>query len=133
MRYNFSTMAPMDEFFSKVKIKNPFAKPEVPELSVEDLKRRLDEGQKVFILDVREPGEYEICRLPGSKLIPLANLVDRWQELDPSNEIVVHCKAGGRSARAVKFLQGKGFSKVFNLSGGVDSWADKIDPSMPRY
>lgn len=107
--------------------------PKVPEIPVESLKEKLDRKDNIFILDVRDPEEYEICRLPGSKLIPLAELAGRAEELDPNREIVVHCKGGVRSAKAVKYLQQQGFKNVVNLEGGVDAWAERIDPSMPTY
>ena len=103
-----------------------------PEITVEELKRKLDQGDDVFILDVREPNEYEIANL-GGHLIPLSELPERVAELDPYKEIIVHCKSGGRSARAVKFLQHAGFTKSKNLAGGIDAWAKKIDRSIPRY
>ena len=104
----------------------------VPEISVEELKRRLDAGEKLFILDVREPHEYQICNL-GGYLIPLNDLPRRMNELDSSTEIVAHCKMGGRSAKAVAFLQQSGFSKVHNLAGGITAWSDRIDPKVPKY
>ncbi len=86
-----------------------------------------------MILDVREPGEYQICHIDGSKLIPLADLPSRVNELDTADEIVVHCHHGVRSLRAVKFLKEMGFGKVKSLKGGIDAWAVNMDPSMPRY
>jgi adenylyltransferase/sulfurtransferase len=103
-----------------------------PEISVEELKIRLDHDDDLYILDVREPNEYEIANL-GGHLIPLAELPERVSELDPYKEIIVHCKSGGRSARAVRFLQNAGFKKVKNLAGGIDAWAQRIDPRIPRY
>ena len=105
----------------------------VPELTVQELKKKLDKKEEFFLLDVREPHEYEICKLPGSKLIPLGQLPQRVSELDSADEIVVHCKMGGRSARAVQFLLQSGFKKVKNLAGGIDAWAEEIDTSVPRY
>jgi adenylyltransferase/sulfurtransferase len=104
----------------------------VPETTVEELKRRLDAGEKVFVLDVREPHEYQICNINGH-LIPLGDLPKRMNELDSSREIVVHCKSGVRSAKAVAQLQQAGFRKVANLKGGILAWADKIDPKVPKY
>ncbi|HET9182930.1 MAG TPA: molybdopterin-synthase adenylyltransferase MoeB [Candidatus Angelobacter sp.] len=104
----------------------------VPEISVEDLKRKLDAKEDVFILDVREPHEYKICNINGH-LIPLNDLPKRVQELDPSREMVVHCRSGARSARAVGFLRQAGFQNVSNLAGGILAWADRIDPKMPKY
>ncbi len=104
----------------------------VPEIQPEELKRKLDLGDDVFILDVREPHEYEICNL-GGRLIPLGDLPSRVNELDSAREIVAHCRFGGRSAKAVEFLRQAGFLKVMNLSGGIYAWADKVDRSMPKY
>ncbi len=103
------------------------------EITPVELKRRLDAGDDLFILDVREPNEYQINRIPGSTLIPLGELPRRYQELDPDREIVAHCKMGGRSAKAVEFLRSVGFAKVKNLRGGVLEWIDKVDPSQPKY
>jgi rhodanese-related sulfurtransferase len=102
-------------------------------MTVTDLKRRMDTGDAPFILDVREKVEADICRLPGSHLIPLGELPRRLGELDPSAEIVVHCKSGGRSARAVSLLLEKGFAKPSNLTGGILSWINEIDQSLARY
>ncbi|HST78279.1 MAG TPA: molybdopterin-synthase adenylyltransferase MoeB [Verrucomicrobiae bacterium] len=104
----------------------------VPEISVEDLKKKLDAKEDIFVLDVREPHEYKICNINGH-LIPLNDLPKRVQELDPSKETIVHCRSGARSARAVGFLQQAGFRNVTNLAGGILAWADRIDPKMPKY
>jgi adenylyltransferase/sulfurtransferase len=104
----------------------------VPEIQVAELKRRLDAGEDIFILDVREPHEYQICNV-GGHLIPLGDLPKRIHELDSSREIVVHCKSGARSAKAVDFLRQSGFKRASNLTGGILAWADKIDPSIPKY
>ncbi|HXY04686.1 MAG TPA: ThiF family adenylyltransferase, partial [Terriglobales bacterium] len=104
----------------------------IPEIQVEELKRRLDAGEDLFVLDVREPHEYQICNI-GGHLIPLNDLPKRINELDSSREIVAHCKMGGRSAKAVQFLRQAGFQKVHNLKGGIIAWADRIDPKMPKY
>lgn len=105
---------------------------QVPAIEVEELKRKLDAGEDVFVLDVREPHEYQICNLKGH-LIPLGDLPKRVHELDSSREIVAHCRSGGRSAEAVEFLQKAGFRKVRNLTGGILAWADRIDSKMPKY
>ncbi|HVP64829.1 MAG TPA: molybdopterin-synthase adenylyltransferase MoeB [candidate division Zixibacteria bacterium] len=102
------------------------------EIEPDELKRRLDAGENVFILDVREPHEYQICNLHGH-LIPLGDLPQRVGELDRETEIVVHCKLGGRSAKAVELLRTQGFRNVKNLTGGIMRWAEKVDPTMPRY
>ena len=105
---------------------------DIPAISVEELKKKLDAKADVFILDVREPHEYQICNLKGY-LIPVGDLPKRVSELDSSREIVAHCKMGGRSAKAVNFLRRAGFTKVYNLTGGILAWADRIDPKMPKY
>ena len=105
---------------------------DVPAISVEELKQKLDAKADVFILDVREPHEYQICHLNGY-LIPVGDLPKRVHELDSSREIIAHCRSGVRSARAVNFLRRAGFKKVYNLTGGILAWADKIDPKMPKY
>ncbi len=104
----------------------------VSEIQVEELKRRLDAGEDLFVLDVREPHEYQICNIQGH-LIPLGDLPKRVHELDSSREIVAHCRSGVRSAKAVIFLQQAGFKKVHNLAGGILAWADRVDPRMPKY
>jgi len=104
----------------------------VPEITPRELKERLDRGDEIFILDVREPHEYQICNLKGH-LIPLGELPRRVHELDSSHEIVAHCRSGKRSAEAVDFLRKAGFRKVLNLRGGILSWSTEVDPSVPRY
>jgi adenylyltransferase/sulfurtransferase len=105
---------------------------QVPTISVEELKQRKDAGEDIFVLDVREPHEYQICNINGH-LIPLNDLPKRVNELDSSREIVAHCRSGVRSAKAVEFLRQSGFTKVRNLMGGILAWAEKIDPTMPKY
>jgi adenylyltransferase/sulfurtransferase len=104
----------------------------IPEIQPEEFKRRLDAGESIFVLDVREPHEYQICSIHGH-LIPLGDLPKRVHELDSSREIVVHCKSGARSAKAVDFLRQSGFKRVSNLTGGILAWADKVDSSLPKY
>jgi adenylyltransferase/sulfurtransferase len=104
----------------------------IQEITATELKARQDRGDKLFILDVREPHEYQICNLNG-KLIPLGELPRRVNELDSSVEMVVHCRSGKRSADAIHFLQTAGFKKLLNLKGGVLAWADEVDPRMPKY
>ena len=106
---------------------------ESDEMTPKELKTVLDEGGKPIILDVREPQEYDICRLPDSVLIPLGQLGERMEELNPDDEIVVHCKMGGRSAKAVEQMLKAGFTNVKNLTGGIDRWSQEVDPSVPRY
>jgi len=104
----------------------------VPEITPRELKEKLDKGEDIFILDVREPHEYQICNLKGH-LIPLGELPRRVHELDSAREIVAHCKSGKRSAQAVDFLRQAGFRKIYNLRGGILSWSTEVDSSVPRY
>ena len=104
----------------------------VPEIQPIELKARLDAGDDIFILDVREPHEYQICNL-GGHLIPLGDLPARMNELDSSREIVAHCRSGVRSAKAVTLLRQASFGKVKNLAGGILAWSDKVDPTVPKY
>jgi sulfur-carrier protein adenylyltransferase/sulfurtransferase len=104
----------------------------IPEITPKELKARLDKGEDIYVLDVREPHEYQICNINGH-LIPLGELPQRVHELDSSIEIVAHCKSGKRSAQAVEFLRGAGFKKIQNLKGGILAWSDEVDPSVPKY
>jgi sulfur-carrier protein adenylyltransferase/sulfurtransferase len=104
----------------------------VPEITPRELKARLDRGDDLYILDVREPHEYQICHLNGH-LIPLGDLPRRVNELDSSREIVAHCRSGKRSADAVSFLRQAGFKKIWNLKGGILAWSDEVDPKVPKY
>jgi sulfur-carrier protein adenylyltransferase/sulfurtransferase len=98
-----------------------------------EVKAKLDRGDKFVLIDVREPHEYQICKIPGARLIPLGDLPKRVNELDSADEIVAHCKSGVRSAKAVDFLKQAGFRKVRNMKGGILAWSDKVDPSVPKY
>ncbi|HEX8872589.1 MAG TPA: molybdopterin-synthase adenylyltransferase MoeB [Candidatus Acidoferrum sp.] len=104
----------------------------VPEITPRELKARQNRGEDLFILDVREPHEYQICNLRGH-LIPLGELPRRVHELDSSREIVAHCRSGKRSAEAVDFLRKAGFRKILNLKGGILAWSDEVDSSVPKY
>jgi sulfur-carrier protein adenylyltransferase/sulfurtransferase len=104
----------------------------VPEITPRELKARLDRGDDIFILDVREPHEYQICNL-GGYLLPLGDLSRRVNELDSSREIVAHCRSGKRSAEAAEFLRKAGFRKVLNLKGGILAWSNEVDPTVPKY
>jgi molybdopterin/thiamine biosynthesis adenylyltransferase/rhodanese-related sulfurtransferase len=110
----------------------PATTAQMPEITPRELKQRLDRGDDLFVLDVREPHEYQICNLNGY-LLPLGDLPKRVNELDSSREIVAHCRSGKRSADAVEFLRKAGFRKIWNLKGGILAWADEVDPSMPKY
>jgi sulfur-carrier protein adenylyltransferase/sulfurtransferase len=105
---------------------------EVPEITVQELEGRLENGNRVSVLDVREPHEYEVANI-GARLIPLNELPERLVELDRDEPLAVHCKTGGRSARAVKLLRDAGFQNVYNVKGGIDAWSEEIDPSVPKY
>jgi len=120
------------EQFCGVRGQEKHAPANIGDMTPEELKQRLDAGDDLFILDVREPNEYQICNL-GGHLIPLNELPKRVGELDSSREIVVHCKMGGRSAKAVDFLKQSGFTRVHNLVGGINAWAERIDPKVPKY
>jgi adenylyltransferase/sulfurtransferase len=103
------------------------------EIDAVALKARLDRGDKFQFIDVREPNEYQIASIPGAKLIPLGDVPKRVGELDPNTEVIVHCKMGGRSAKACDFLRQSGFKNVKNMLGGITAWSDKIDSSVPKY
>src|SRR5580658_4981420 len=98
-----------------------------------EVKAKIDRGDPFVLIDVREPHEYQICRIPNAKLIPLGDLPKRVNELNSADEIVAHCKSGMRSAKAVEFLKQAGFRKVRNMKGGILAWSDKVDPSVPKY
>jgi sulfur-carrier protein adenylyltransferase/sulfurtransferase len=97
------------------------------------LKTKLDRNDSFVLVDVREPFEYEICHIPGARLIPLGELPGRLSELDSADEIVLQCKGGTRSAKALHVLSDAGFRKLYNLEGGIMEWAERVDPSMPKY
>lgn len=103
------------------------------EATVEELKTRLDRHESFLLLDVREPQEFEICRIPGSVLIPLGDLPSRLFELEGRDDMIVHCKSGVRSGKAVKLLREAGYSKARNLKGGILAWINRIDPTLPKY
>jgi len=105
----------------------------IPEITPAEVKKKMDEHEPFVLIDVREPHEYQICRIPGSKLIPLGEVPKRMNELNSADEIVVHCKSGMRSARAVDLLMKSGFLKIHNLKGGILAWSDQVDPSVPKY
>lgn len=103
------------------------------EIEAPEVKAKMDRGERFVLIDVREPHEFQICRIPNSRLIPLGDLPKRVNELDTADEIIAHCKTGMRSAKAVDFLRKAGFRKVRNLRGGIQAWSDKVDPSVPKY
>lgn len=104
------------------------------EITATELKKRLDAGEDIQLIDVRQPDENAFARIPGAKLIPLGEILNRMNEIDESRETVIHCKMGGRSARAIDALQRSGFKgKLKNLRGGITAWSNEVDPSVPKY
>jgi adenylyltransferase/sulfurtransferase len=103
------------------------------DLQPQELKERLDRGDDVFLLDVREPWEHALASLPDSVLIPLGQLHHNLEEMDPDAEIVAYCHHGIRSLQAVAFLKNFGLKKVKHLAGGIDAWSRQVDPSVRRY
>jgi adenylyltransferase/sulfurtransferase len=104
------------------------------EITATELKQRLDNGENIQIIDVREDNEFAYNRIPNSVHIPLGQVLSRMNEIDPDRETVVHCKMGGRSARAIDALQRTGFTgKLANLKGGILAWSDEVDPTVPKY
>ena len=110
----------------------PVSETKLKEISVEQLKAKMDKGG-VIVVDVREPHELEICKIAGTKHIPLGDIPNRYTELDPKAEILVHCRSGGRSAKAANFLLSKGYTDVSNVEGGILAWAERIDKSLATY
>lgn len=108
--------------------------PQLPEITATELKQRLDSGEDIQIIDVREPHEVAIAKLPNSTHIPLGQILNRMSEIDPNRDTVVHCKMGGRSARAIDALKRSGFSgNLINLKGGITAWSNEVDPTVPKY
>jgi sulfur-carrier protein adenylyltransferase/sulfurtransferase len=104
------------------------------EITATELKQRLDRGDDIQLIDVREPGEYDVARIPDAKLIPLGEVTSRKDEIEEGRETVVHCKGGVRSARAIEALTRAGFKgKLINLKGGITAWSNDVDPSVPKY
>jgi molybdopterin/thiamine biosynthesis adenylyltransferase/rhodanese-related sulfurtransferase/molybdopterin converting factor small subunit len=122
------------EQFCGVAPSQQVAAPQLDEITATELKQRLDRGDDIQIIDVREPHEFEIARIPDTKLIPLAQVVNRMTEIDASRETVLHCKGGVRSAKAIEALKHAGFNgKLISLKGGITAWSDEVDPSVARY
>jgi adenylyltransferase/sulfurtransferase len=116
----------------KPEVVNAPMKNGIPQITPEELKRRKDAGEDVFVLDVREPYEYKIANIDGY-LLPLGELPQRFSEVNRDQKIVVHCKMGGRSQQAAEFLKQAGYENVENLAGGITAWSDKVDPTVPKY
>ena len=106
---------------------------EIGSIDPATLKARIDRGERVFILDVREPGEIAIAPFPGATRIPMGDVPSRLTELDPDRETVVICHHGVRSAQVAMYLARMGFERILNLAGGIDAWSESADPSTPRY
>ena len=103
-------------------------------ITASELKTRMDAGDDIQLIDVRQPDEYAFARIDGAKLIPLGEIMNRMSELDENRETVVHCKMGGRSARAIEFLEGAGYKgSLKNLAGGITAWSNEVDPRVPKY
>jgi len=104
------------------------------ETTASELKQKLDNGESIQLIDVRQPDEYDFAKIKGAKLIPLGDIMRRMDEIDESKETIIHCKAGGRSAKAIEFLQKAGFKgKLSNLKGGITAWSNEVDSSVPKY
>ena len=104
------------------------------EVTVQEMKRALDDSQLgIKVIDVREPGEYQIARVEGVSLMPLSTLARRFTELDPNQHYYIHCKAGARSLQALHFLRKHGFNQLNSVRGGIDAWSDQIDRTVPKY
>ncbi len=106
----------------------------IEEISATDLKLRIDGGEDIQLIDVRQPDEWAFAKIEGAKLIPLGDILKRMDEIDENRETVIHCKMGMRSARAVEALQRAGFKgELKNLKGGITAWSNEVDPKIPKY
>jgi sulfur-carrier protein adenylyltransferase/sulfurtransferase len=106
----------------------------IEEISATELKSRIDAGEDIQLIDVRQPDENAFARIPGAKLIPLGDVLRRMNEINPARETVIHCKMGGRSAKAIELLKQAGFSgELKNLKGGITAWSNEVDPKVPKY
>ena len=104
------------------------------EMTVTELKKKMDAGDDIQLIDVRQPDEFAFAKIEGAKLIPLGDLMRRMDEIDPNRETIIQCKSGGRSAQAIMFLQRAGFTgELKNLKGGITAWSNEIDSSIPKY
>jgi sulfur-carrier protein adenylyltransferase/sulfurtransferase len=104
------------------------------EITVTELKARIDAGDDIQLIDVRQPDEHAFARIEGAKLIPMSEIVTRMNEIDATRDTVIHCKMGGRSARVIEALGRSGFTgKLYNLVGGITAWSNEVDRSVPKY
>jgi adenylyltransferase/sulfurtransferase len=122
------------EEFCGLRAQPPEQPAALKEITATELRRRLTSGDDLQVIDVREPFEYEIAHIAGTKLIPLGQVLTRMNEIDPARETVVHCKAGVRSAKAISVLKQAGFpGRLINLKGGITAWSDEVDPAVAKY
>jgi adenylyltransferase/sulfurtransferase len=104
------------------------------EITVTELKQKMDNGDDIQLIDVRQPDEYAVAKIEGAKLIPLGEIMKRMDEIDETKETIVHCKSGGRSGKAIEAMQRAGFNgDLKNLKGGITAWSDEVDPTIPKY
>ncbi len=104
------------------------------EITVTELKQKMDNGEDIELIDVRQPDEYEFAKIEGAKLIPLGEIMKRMDEIDDTKEVIIQCKSGGRSGRAIQAMQSAGFKgELKNLKGGITAWSNEIDPNIPKY
>ena len=104
------------------------------EITATELKNRMEAGEDIQLIDVRQPDEYDFAKIEGAKLIPLGDIIKKMNEIDPARETVIHCKAGGRSAKAITALKNAGFKgELKNLKGGITAWSNEVDPKIPKY
>jgi adenylyltransferase/sulfurtransferase len=122
-----TTVLDYDEYCDGIVTEDP------DKVTVEELKERMDRRADFVLVDVREPSEHDICRIPGAQLIPLGQLSERFGEIPRDREVILHCRSGIRSARAAHFLRGRGYQNVHNLEGGILAWIDRIDQSQHKY
>lgn len=124
-----------NQFCGNATSEAPMNNSPMPEITPTELKQRLDRGDRPVIIDVREPHEWEITNLEqhGARLIPLAEISERTDEIDREAEVVLHCRSGGRSGKALEYLQSQGYERLLNLKGGLLAWSDEVDPSVPKY
>jgi rhodanese-related sulfurtransferase len=113
---------------------NSAPQPQIPQITAKELKQRIDNGDDLQIIDVREAHELAVAKMPNTIHIPLGQIVNRMSEIDPNRETIVHCKMGGRSSMAIAALKQAGFTgSLTNLAGGITAWSIDVDPSVPRY
>jgi len=112
---------------------NEATQQQMPEITATELKQRLDNGDDIQIVDVREAHEVAVAKIPNTIHIPLGQVLNRMSEIDSNKETVVHCKMGGRSQQAVDLMKQNGFKHALNMTGGITAWSDKVDPTVPKY